>query len=819
MDTSQYLSMFLEESSDNLQTLNECLLALENEPRDMEKLNEIFRVAHTIKGMAATMGYSKMAELTHKMEDVLSNFRQGKVEVTHKVVTVLFKCLDTLEAMVDSITQGEDGDIAIEEIVSHLEGVANGTEDGIEISVVKENVIEDVIVDDTSGLYGIELNEYELNIIKQAKHSNTNAYHIHITLDKGTILKSARTFVLFQTLEKNGEIIKSLPTLEDLETENFDLDIDLIYLSSKTLLEIEKDIKGISEIDKVQIFSLNNDSKIQENSEEVQIELNEYELNILKQAKHSDVSAYHIHITLDEGTILKSARTFVLFQALEQNGEIIKSIPALEDLEAENFDLDIDLIYLSSKTLKEIEKGIRGISEISIVQVFSLNDSFMTIGSKAEGISASECAASVDELSSKEIIKEKGSQPKAEKKDLVKEKNKNKPVEQASQNGQDKKVKAKGIGQSVRVDLDRLDKFMNMVSELVIHRTRLEQISSNHKIAELNETLEQVARTTTDLQDLVMKIRMLPLDVVFNRFPRMIRDLSLELGKEIELVIQGQDTELDRTVIEEIGEPLIHLLRNAADHGIETVEERKAKGKESVGKIKLIAYSEGTKAVIKVEDDGKGLDISKIKAKAEKNGISTEGMSEADIKNLIFAQGFSTNEVVTDISGRGVGMDVVKTKISSLGGTVDAISEMGKGTSFIIRLPLTLQIIQALLVKVGTETMAISLGFIDRVIEYKEENIRKSNNKEVVLYNGNVISVIRVNNKLNIDSVNQGKKYIILVKVGEREMGLVVDSLLGQQEIVIKPFGKTLKSTKEYIGATILGDGLVTLILDVAALI
>jgi len=235
--------------------------------------------------------------------------------------------------------------------------------------------------------------------------------------------------------------------------------------------------------------------------------------------------------------------------------------------------------------------------------------------------------------------------------------------------------------------------------------------------------------------------------------------------------------------------------------------------------VKLVAYSEGTKAVIKVEDDGKGLDVNKIKAKAEKIGISTDGMSENDIKNLIFAQGFSTNEVVTDISGRGVGMDVVKTKISSLGGTVDAISEAGKGTSFVIRLPLTLQIIQALLVKVGTETMAISLGFIDRVIEYKEENIRKTNNKEVVLYNGNVISIVRVNQKLRMESVDHGKKYIILVKVGEREMGLVVDSLLGQQEIVIKPFGKTLKSAKEYIGATILGDGLVTLILDVAALI
>jgi two-component system, chemotaxis family, sensor kinase CheA len=311
----------------------------------------------------------------------------------------------------------------------------------------------------------------------------------------------------------------------------------------------------------------------------------------------------------------------------------------------------------------------------------------------------------------------------------------------------------------------------------------------------------------------------MPLDVVFNRFPRMVRDLSVELGKDIDLVIKGQDTELDRTVIDEIGEPLIHLIRNAADHGIESAEKRIAAGKEALGKINLIAYQEGTKAVIKVEDDGKGLDVNAIKAKAERIGINTDGMSENDIKNLIFVQGFSTNEVVTDISGRGVGMDVVKTKISALGGTVDAISEVGKGTSFIIRLPLTLQIIQALLVKIGTETMAISLGYIDRVIDYKEDMVKKTNNTEVIIYNENVIPFIRVNKKLGIEAVSTGKNYVVIVKVGEKAVGLLVDSLLGQKEIVIKPLGKTLQGVKEYIGATILGDGLVTLILDVAALI
>lgn len=316
-----------------------------------------------------------------------------------------------------------------------------------------------------------------------------------------------------------------------------------------------------------------------------------------------------------------------------------------------------------------------------------------------------------------------------------------------------------------------------------------------------------------------MKIRMLPLDTVFSRFPRMVRDLSVELDKKMELIIQGADTELDRTVIDEIGEPLIHLIRNAADHGIEPNEERIAKGKDPVGKIRLIAYQEGTKAVIKVEDDGGGIPVDKVREKAEDMGINTEGMSESDIKNLIFMQGFSTNKKVTDISGRGVGMDVVKTKISSLGGSVDLISEKDRGSTFIIRLPLTLQIIQVLLVGAGNETMAISLGYVDRVIDYSDDLVKRTSNKEVIIYNGDVVPLVRLYQKLGIEKSDSRKKYIVIVKVGEKTVGLMVDALFGQREIVIKPLGKTLQNLKEYMGATILGDGLVTLILDVAYLV
>ncbi|MFV3011548.1 chemotaxis protein CheW [Clostridium botulinum] len=691
MDTSQYMSMFLEESMDNLQTLNDSLLQLEQEPDDIDKLNEIFRVAHTIKGMAATMGFNEMSELTHKMEDVLSNFREGDLKVTQNVVTVLFKCLDTLEQMVNNISEEVDEKVPIDHIIEELEKAANGD---ISPQENEEEAIETIEGNESEGNSTIPLNEYDLNVIKQAEDRGFNAYEIKIILSENTLLKSARAFLIFKNLEEYGEVIKSLPIAEDIENENFDFEIDLIYLTTKGKEEIYDILANISEVDNVMVDNVDVQLKREE-----KIESREVKEKVKEQINNIDT----------------------------------------KKPEEENTD---------KKTKVEENK------------------------------------------------------PKA-----------NKRVTKPKENNHKK------AHQSVRVDLERLDKFMNMVSELVIHRTRLEQISTNHKLTDLNETLEQVARTTSDLQDLVMKIRMLPLDIVFNRFPRMVRDLSVELDKEMELIVQGADTELDRTVIDEIGEPLIHLIRNAADHGVEPREERVKKGKDPIGKIRLIAYQEGTKAVIKVEDDGGGVPVDKVKAKAERIGINTEGMSDNDIRNLIFAQGFSTNEKVTDISGRGVGMDVVKTKITALGGTVDLISEEGKGSSFIIRLPLTLQIIQALLVEVGSETMAISLGYIDRVIDYEKDIVKKTNNKEVIIYRGNVIPFVRVNEKLGLQESENDKKYIVIVKSGEKTVGLLVDGLLGQKEIVIKPFGKTLQGLKEYIGATILGDGLVTLILDVAALV
>lgn len=710
MDVSQYLSMFLEESLENLSKLNDSLLELEQKPDDLEVVNQIFRVSHTIKGMSATMGYMKMSELTHKMEDVLSKFRDGTLKVNRDVITILFRCLDTLELMANNISDGDTDDVEIDSIVKDLAGIVSQNQEEILSDEVKVGIEDNLTLGEK-----LKLEEHHINFINKEK-TPYSVYKIKVILSDAVLLKTARMFILFREIEKFGDIIHTLPSIQDIETENFDLEVDIVYVTMLDTDKLHEIIARVSEINKISIDEITSDNVKESYGENVFINLEESALNFKKQYAEQE----------------------------------------------------------TDKIVSEEEKS----------------------NSQIEGKNINKVEINVN---NKEVPKENKSSSK-------------------KYTGSLKKG-----AQSVRVDLEKLDLVMNMVSELVIHRTRLEQISNTYNLPELTETLEQIARSTSELQDLVMKIRMLPLEVVFNRFPRMIRDLSLELNKDIQFLIEGASTELDRTVIDEIGEPLIHLLRNAVDHGIETKSERISKGKSPTGQIQLYAYQEGTKAVIQIKDNGKGIDVNKVKSKADKLGISTDGMSDNDIKNLIFMEGFSTNEKVTDISGRGVGMDVVKTKIASLGGTIDMYSEFGIGSTFIIKLPLTLQIIKALLVKVNGETMAISLGFVDSVINWKDDLIKKSNNKEVISYRDEIIPLIRLSDKFKLDndlpSDEEIKNYIIVAKVGEKTAALLVDDLLGQQEIVIKNLGRSLNSLKEYIGATILGDGLVTLIVDVASII
>ncbi|WFA07934.1 chemotaxis protein CheA [Tissierella sp. Yu-01] len=656
-DNSKYRDLFFEETDEYLQTLNECLLELEKDPEDSSVLDEIFRAAHTLKGMAATMGYKTMSELTHSMESVLELYRNGKNLITSEIISLVFKCLDRLSEIVEDIREEKYDEIKIEDLVLELSSVAKGGPNAGNNKVAQE-------VDTFSS----EMSETDKLIIHNANEKGYNAYNIIVTLEAGCLLKGARAYLVVNKLEQNGEIIHTEPTTEKLEEGDFENSFNLIYLSKEDAKEIKELIEDISEIEKVSIEK----------------------------------------ISLDEN--------------------------------------------LAREAVVE-DKQIKQTKEEKVEEV-------------------------------------------------VYSKEKDKP-----------KSNIHHASQSIRVDINKLDNFMNLVSELVIYRTRLEDISGKVNYTEINEPLEQVARITSELQDLVLKIRMEPVNVVFNRFPRMVRDLTKELKKEIELVIEGEETELDRTVVSELGEPLIHLIRNAADHGIESVEKRKTLGKSETGLIKLSAYQEGNRVVITVSDDGKGIDPEAIRESAIRKGIDVKGLGEKDLIQLIFHQGFSTAKQVTNVSGRGVGMDVVRQKIISLGGSIEVHSEVNVGTDFIIKLPLTLSIIQSLMVEVGRHTFAVPLGIIDKVVRVEKEEIFKSHSNEVYMYRGKAIPVIRVNEKLSLETTDD-EKHIILIQLGDQHYGLLVDGLIGQQEIVIKKLTGILSKMKEYLGATILGNGDITLILD-----
>lgn len=657
-DTNKYRDLFFEETDEYLQKLNDCLLSLEKDTENKSLIDEIFRAAHTLKGMAATMGYKTMTELTHRMENVLELFRNGEILITSDVVSVIFTCFDKLSEIVEDLRDEKYIEYDIQDLLMKLDNIANGQ---VEIIKDEKKIVFDVSENDIS--------DTDSKVIKSAHEKNYNAYNIAVKLTKECLLKGARAYLVINRLEQQGDIIHTDPCVEMLEEGDFESVFKLIYLTRIHLNEVENIINNIAEVEEVVIREIEDDE-----------------------------------------------------------------------------------LAITTEAIKEV----------------------------------------VEE----KVIMEKQTQ-------------------------KDNKVEGKNnvhnINQSIRVDLSRLDSFMNLVSELVIYRTRLEDLSSQYKTTEINEPLEHVGRITSDLQDLVLKIRMQPVNVVFNRFPRMIRDLSRELNKEINLIIEGEETELDRTVVSELGEPLVHLMRNAADHGIESVSERDAQGKSREGTIKLTAYQEGNKVVITISDDGKGLDPELLKESANKKGINTDGMDKNDLIQLIFNQGFSTTEKVTNVSGRGVGMDVVRQKIISLGGSIDVISEVNKGTNFIIKLPLTLSIIQALMVKIGGETFALPLGIIEKVVRINTGEIIKSHNKEVYIYRDKAIPIIKVNEKLRLEST-EDHKHIILVLLGTQYYGLVVDDLIGQQEIVIKKLSGTLKKMNEYLGATILGNGDITLILDVGNL-
>ncbi|MEM5769209.1 MAG: chemotaxis protein CheA, partial [Bacillota bacterium] len=523
------------------------------------------------------------------------------------------------------------------------------------------------------------------------------------------------------------------------------------------------------------------------------VDLNEIDQHVIDVADQKGLNAFEITVTLSEGCLLKAARAYLVFNALEDFGDIIKSVPEVDEIEKDNFDKSFTVVLVSAEETDRIQQAVMAISEVEQVAV--------------KGLAAGSPAAEKANAPVQPAAKEPGTE------------------DTASSVVATTVVHKSKVSQTVRVDTDKLDSLLNLVGELVINKTRLDQIGSTHRLHDLVETIEAMDRITTDLQSVVMKVRMVPIGQVFNRFPRMVRDLARDLAKEINLVIEGEETELDRTVIDEIGDPLVHLLRNAIDHGVESPRERTAAGKPPAGEVRLVARQEGNNVVIEVIDNGKGMDSEVLKRKAVEKGLLTQveadRLDQSEALKIVFLPGFSTAQAVTDVSGRGVGMDAVRSKIESLGGNVEVDTRLGQGSRFTIRLPLTLAIIQALLIALGEEKYAIPLSAIDSTIKVNMNDIKTIQNREVILLRGSVIPVVRLEHELQVPEKTRQENeelYIVIVQIGERRAGFLVDELIGQQEIVIKSMGTLLGGIRCIAGATILGDGQVALILDVAAL-
>ena len=544
------------------------------------------------------------------------------------------------------------------------------------------------------------------------------------------------------------------------------------------------------------------------------MELADFEKNAVNEALKKGMHVYEIKVTVDENCILKAARAFLVFKNLEGHGDVIKSDPSVQDIEDEKFDFDFQIVILTEESFDDIIKIIKNVSEIKDADGEEITKAFPE--EKTEEEPKEEKA----EEKTKQASKAQSSNDKKDAKDSKKP---------AGAKQQAANSKAKPVGHTVRVDIEKLDVLMNLVSELIIAKNGLVSASSEEGSESINqsfnEQIEYLERVTTNLHESVMKVRMMPIESVVSKFPRMIRDLSKKLDKKMELYMSGEDTELDRTVIDEIGDPLMHLLRNSADHGLESAEVRKERGKSEVGSIFLDAYQDGNNVVIEVRDDGNGIDIEKVKSKAIEKGNITEEqaaiMSDKEVIDLLFKPSFSTSDKVTDVSGRGVGLDVVKSKIEALGGDVEVKSVYGEGSTFIIRLPLTLAIIQALMVKLGDEKYAISLGSIQTIEDIPVSEIKYVHAKEVIHLRGNVIPLIRLRELLDVPGEQEEQENItvVIVSKGDKQAGLVVDSLIGQMEIVIKSLGKYININKMISGATILGDGSVALIIDANTLV
>jgi two-component system, chemotaxis family, sensor kinase CheA len=652
MDVSEYLGMFLAESREHLQNLNLAVIRIEESPDDRDTLDEIFRIAHSLKGMSGTMGFAQMAALTHKMEDVFETLRGRSDAIEHSVADVLLGCLDTLEAALDSIeTTGAEG------------------------------------LDAT--LLVARLGE----LVGEQAHSPSAA--------------------------PAGEAATSAARPE------------------------------------------------------------------IVQAYDGDTPLLQIEIALADDVMMPAVRAYMVLAAIADHGEVIHSAPGSD--EVDTFDgRRIEAWLVTEHEVATITAAVQVVPDIGAVSV-----------------SAAEPAAAADEPAAPEAP--------AQAEQVAK------PAPAAGASA----APAARSATTVRVDAERLDQLMHYMGELVVHRTRVESLAAGSGVEGLAEAIGELTRSSQSLQAMVMQVRMIEVDAVFMRFPRLVRDLSTKFGKQVELVMNGRDTELDRTVVDALGDPLVHLVRNSLDHALESPEERVAAGKPATGTLELAARHAGSNVVITVRDDGRGIDPELVARRAAERGlIPADAVQTVDMARaieLLFAPGFSTAETTSDISGRGVGMDAVRNAIRGLGGAVVMTSEQGVGSTVQVRLPLTLAIVPALLVESHDTPFAIPLERVERTVNLAEQTVRSVIGRRTLVLNDGVLPLIDLAEALGYPPAPDAG-YVVITRGADRRLALVLERLVGQRELVTRPLPAEVGDASSLSGGAVLSNGEIALIVDCDAL-
>lgn len=823
----EYTEVFLEESEDQIEELNANLLKFEQDYTNKELINDIFRAAHSFKGSAAFVGLYNLSDLAHKMENLLQKIREDKISVNVNLVNLLFECLDLIREVVEAVGRGEKIETPFTEMIQKLQDYENlnigGEVSPSKVSTPKTQEISSTpVLEETTKVKKVEqptnlkflsLSEEELiELDEEMNVRNSSALEVRVKLKSDVPMKGSRYALILQSLKTEGAIFKSQPAEEELFKGGEVEDLRFILITQLDQEEVQKIISS-DLVETVEINLVKSISSLSGNFTSLSLDADEI-AEIDEEVKARNGKVFDVMVTLKPDTPMKGLRFTLILQNLKNTSVIYKSNPDTEILERGTELNSITFITITNLDEEALRKAI----QVDMVEEIVIKPRKIQIDTQATSFQAQETKV---ETSTPSTPTSKPSQPTAPiKKDKVSTVDK----DQAGDKG--------ALTKSIKVSSEKLDQLMNNVGELVITNSGFQKIyddlvrtfGDDTIFAELKSKIDQINRISKDLQAGIMNTRMVPIGTVFNRFSRLVRDLSVETGKKIQLNLLGENTELDKKVVDMIGEPLLHLIRNSIDHGIEPPEERIKLGKPEYGTVELNAYQGGNNIMVEIKDDGRGLNKAKILRKAIENGLTTpaeaQNLSDNDIYQFIFAPGFSTAAEITDISGRGVGMNVVNKLVQDFKGKILINTVEGVGTSFTLCFPQALAIIPSILVSMEEEIYAFPLSEVFETIRVQKEQINTLEGHEIINLRGEVLPIYRLNRIIGLSQRPDVEEFpVVIVNFNTRKLGFIVDELIGKQETVIKTLEKNFRNIVGLTGASIMGDGTIILVLDISGLI